>query len=267
VRLWVAVLSAFEFAECLFVALKSGLTNPMAGLGVVVLDTLADCVEVAKLELGFGVAMIGGPAIPRGGLRVAEWDALPGVIEVGQLLLGFGKVLGCGQTIPMGSFGVALRDPFSFAIHEAEVVLRPREAAMGGALAPRESFSEVVGCIVAKTQVGLRIGVALLGCLALPLGSLGVVVRQTLTCVVHRAEEVLGLGVALLAGKPEAGSGFGEVARVEVGDSLLVMRIGGCVGSIAAAAGDDAGARGMQRQRAPCRDVLQARLNFIFHAR
>ena len=82
-NLWVAVLAALEFAECLFVALKGGLTSPVAGLGVVVLDALADGVEVAELELGFGVAVIGGFAIPRGGLRVAEWDALAEVVEVG----------------------------------------------------------------------------------------------------------------------------------------------------------------------------------------
>jgi hypothetical protein len=54
----------------------------MAGLDVVVLYALADGVEVAELELGFGVAVIGGLAIPRGGLRIAEWDALTNVLEV-----------------------------------------------------------------------------------------------------------------------------------------------------------------------------------------
>jgi hypothetical protein len=41
-ELWVAVLAALEFAQCLFVALKSGLTNPVARLSVVVLYALAD---------------------------------------------------------------------------------------------------------------------------------------------------------------------------------------------------------------------------------
>ncbi len=115
---------------------------------------------------------------PRGGLCVAKWDALAGVVEVGQLLLGFGKVLGGGQAIPVCSFGVALRDAFSFAIHEAEVVLCPGEVTVGGALAPGEGFWEVVVCVVAEAEVGLRVGVALLGGLALPVGRLGVVLRQ-----------------------------------------------------------------------------------------
>jgi hypothetical protein len=55
------------------------------------LDALADGIKMAELELGFGVAVIGGLAIPRGGLRVAQWDALANVVELSQLLLGFGK--------------------------------------------------------------------------------------------------------------------------------------------------------------------------------
>ena len=169
------------------------------------------------------------------------------------------------QAIPVGSFGVALRDAFPFAIHEAEVVLRPGEVTVGGALAPGESFREVVGRVVAEAEIGLRVGVALLGGLALPVGGLGVVLRQALTRVVHRAEEVLRFGVALLGGESEAGCGFGEVAGVVVGDGLPVVRVGGCIGGIAAAAGDDAGARGMERQRGAGRDVLQAGFGFIFH--
>src|SRR5580698_11664990 len=107
--LWIAVLATLEFADCLFVALKGGLTGPVAGLGVVVLDALAEGVEVAELKLGFGVAVIGCLAIPRGGLRVAEGNALANVVKVSQFLLGFGKVLVGGQAIPVGSFGVALR--------------------------------------------------------------------------------------------------------------------------------------------------------------
>ncbi len=45
--LWVAVLAPLEFAECLFVPLKGGLTNPVAGLGVVMLYALANSGEVA----------------------------------------------------------------------------------------------------------------------------------------------------------------------------------------------------------------------------
>ena len=72
VGLWVAILAALEFAECLFVALESGLAGPVAGLGVVVLDPLAEAVEMAELELGFGVALIRGLAIPSSSLRIAE---------------------------------------------------------------------------------------------------------------------------------------------------------------------------------------------------
>jgi len=53
------------------VALEGSLTDPVARLGVVVLDALAGGVEVAKLELSFSVALICGLAIPRGGLRIA----------------------------------------------------------------------------------------------------------------------------------------------------------------------------------------------------
>ena len=74
VGLWIAVFAALEFAKCLLVALEGGLSNPVSRLGVVVLDALAGGVEMPKLELGFGVAMIGGLAIPRGGLRIAERD-------------------------------------------------------------------------------------------------------------------------------------------------------------------------------------------------
>ncbi len=63
-RLWVAVLAALELAECLFMALVGGLTSPMAGLGIVVFDTLTDVVEMTELELGFGVAEIGSLAVP-----------------------------------------------------------------------------------------------------------------------------------------------------------------------------------------------------------
>ena len=55
-------------------ALEGSLTNPVPGLSVVVLYSLADCVEVAKLELGFCITVISGLAIPRGSLSVAERD-------------------------------------------------------------------------------------------------------------------------------------------------------------------------------------------------
>src|ERR1700678_377798 len=222
---------------------------------------------MAELELGFGVAVIGGLAIPRGGLRVAERDALARVVEVSQLLLSFGKVLGGSESIPVGSFCVALRDAFTFAIHEAEVVLRPGEVAVSSALAPCESIGEVVGCIVSEAEVSLRIRVALFGGLKLPVGGLGIVLRETLTGVVHRAEKVLRLGMALLGSESKRGCRPAEVSGVIVGDSLPVVRVGGCVGGIPAAAGDDAGAsRGMERQRAAGRDVLQAGLGSILHA-
>ena len=83
VKLWVAVLAALQFAQCLFVALKSSLTNPVAGLSVIMLYPLANCVEVAKLELRFCIALISGLAVPRGSLSVAERDALTHVVEVG----------------------------------------------------------------------------------------------------------------------------------------------------------------------------------------
>jgi hypothetical protein len=75
-------------------------------------------------------------------------------------------------------------------------------------------LQEVVRCVVAEAEVGLRVGMALLGGLALPVGGFGVVLRQALARVVHRAQEVLRLGVALLGGEPEAGCGFGEVAAL-----------------------------------------------------
>ena len=138
---------------------------------------------------------------------------------------------------------------------------------MRSALAPCESFSEVVRSVVPKAEVCLRVGVTLFGGLALPVGSLRVVLRQTLTGVVHRTQEVLRLGVALLSSTPESRSSFNEVAGVVVGGSLPVVRVGSCVRGIAAAAGDDAGARGVERQRGAGRDVLQTAFGFIFHGR
>lgn len=64
-------------------ALDSGLTNPVAGLDVVVLDALADGVEVTELELRFRVAVIGGLPIPCGSQCMAERDALARVVEIG----------------------------------------------------------------------------------------------------------------------------------------------------------------------------------------
>ena len=121
--------------------------------------------------------------------------------------------------------------------------------------------------VEAEAEVGLRVGVSLLGGLALPVGCLGVVLRQALTSVVHRAEKVLRFGVALLGGEQKTGSGFGKVAGVVVGDGLPVVRVGGGVGGVAAAAGDDAGARGVERQRGVGGDVLQAGFGFIVHSR
>lgn len=164
----------------------------------------------------------------------------------------------------MGSICVALRDPFPFAIHEAQVVLRPGEVTVSSALAPCESFNKVIVGVVAEAEVGLGVGVALLCGFALPIGGLGVVLWQAPTRVVQGAEEVLRLGMALLGGESEAGCGFGEVAGVVVSDSLPVVRVRGRVGCIAAAAGDDARARGMERQSAAGRDVLQAGFGFIF---
>jgi hypothetical protein len=71
-RLWVAVFAAFEFALGLVVALKGGLADPVAGLGVVGFDALSGGVEVGELELGFGVALLSGAAIPLGGFGVVE---------------------------------------------------------------------------------------------------------------------------------------------------------------------------------------------------
>src|SRR6185437_3506873 len=116
--LWVAVRAALQFSECLFMALKSGLANPVPGLGVVVFHSLADSIEMAELELSLGVPVLCCLAIPGGGLRIAKRDSLAGVVEVSQLLLGFREVLSGGQTIPVGSFGVALRNALPFAIHE-----------------------------------------------------------------------------------------------------------------------------------------------------
>jgi hypothetical protein len=90
-------------------------------------------------------------------------------------------------------------------------------------------------------------------------------VRQALAPVVHDAEDVLRLGVALLGGEAESGCGFSEVAGVVVGDGLPVVRVGGCVRGIAAPAGDDARARGMEAERAADGDVLESAFGSIFH--
>jgi hypothetical protein len=75
---------------------------------------------------------------------------------------------------------------------------------------------------------------------------MGVVVRHALALVVHGAEDVLRLGVALFGGELEASCGLSEVASVVVDDGLPVVRVGGCVSDVAAASGDDAGARGVE---------------------
>ena len=71
--------------------------------------------------------------------------------------------------------------------------------------------------------------------------------------------------MALLGSEPEAGCGFSEIAIVIVGDALQIVRIGGSVSSVAAAAGDDAGARRTEGQRRARGNVLQTGLGFIFH--
>ena len=63
VGLRVAVIAAFDFAERIFVSLLCGHASPVSIVRVVVLDAEAHIVEVTKLELSPGAALIRSAAI------------------------------------------------------------------------------------------------------------------------------------------------------------------------------------------------------------
>lgn len=63
VGLWVTVIAAVDFAEGIFVSLLCGHASPVSILRVVVLDAEAHIVEVTKLELSPGAALLRSAAI------------------------------------------------------------------------------------------------------------------------------------------------------------------------------------------------------------
>src|SRR4051812_10677982 len=229
------------------------------------LNTLSRSIKMAELELGLRIPLIGGPAIPPCRLRVAERNALANIIKIGQLLLCLRKVLRGGQAVPVRSLGVALLNAFAFAIHQSDVVLRPCKIAVRGSLAPCKGLRKVIRRVVAKAEISLSVGVPLLRGLALPVGSLCVILRQALPRVVHRAQQILRPRMALLSSKPEPRRSLREVACVVVADALLVVRVRGRIGRIAAPPRNDAGARRMQRQRRPRRNMLQTAFGLVIH--
>ena len=157
--LWVTVIAAVDFADGIFVSLLRGLAGPVSILRVVVLDPEAHIVEVTKLELSSGAALLCSAAIPLRGLGIAARYALAKVVKVREPLLSVSKALRCRQPIPVRSFGFAGGDSFSFLIHEAEVVLCPGQIPIGGALAPFKRAGEVASARTPEAQIGQGIHV------------------------------------------------------------------------------------------------------------
>jgi len=64
IGLWVTVIAAVDFADGIFVSLLCGHASPMSILRVVLLDAEAHIVEVTKLKLSPGAALLRSAPIP-----------------------------------------------------------------------------------------------------------------------------------------------------------------------------------------------------------
>src|SRR6266446_6526246 len=103
------------------------------------------------------------------------------------------RVVRDGKAQPLvGPHVVGRRDALAEAVHESDIVLRPRIALLGGA--------------------------------QIPVRRRGMVARHALAAPVHRAKQGLGLGVALLGERPPDGDRRREIlALVGAGRALQVL--------------------------------------------
>ena len=85
--LWVTVSAAVDFADGIFVSLLCGHAGPVSILRVIVLDAQSHIVEVTKLELSRGVALLRRAAIPERGLHIVARHAVSKIVKVCQPLL------------------------------------------------------------------------------------------------------------------------------------------------------------------------------------
>ena len=105
--LWIPVESRrHDFAHSIFVSLLCGHAGPVSILCVVLLDAEAHVVEVSKLELRPGAALLRSSAIPFCGMGIVARYALAKVVKVSEPLLRVRKSLRRCQSIPVRGFGI-----------------------------------------------------------------------------------------------------------------------------------------------------------------
>ena len=129
--LWVAVIAPHDFADGIFVSLLRGLAGPVSILRVVVLDAEAHIVEVSKLELSPGAALLRGAAIPLRGLGIVARYALAKLVKVGEPLLRLCKSLRCCEPIPVGRKDVIFCKPLLCGRRHRRRGRRSLEARLG----------------------------------------------------------------------------------------------------------------------------------------
>ena len=127
----VAVIAAVDFAHRIFVSLLCGLAGPVSILRVVVLDAEAHIVEVSKLELSSGAALLRGAAIPLRGLGIVARYALAKLVKVGEPLLRLCKSLRCCEPIPVGRKDVIFCKPLLCGRRHRRRGRRSLEARLG----------------------------------------------------------------------------------------------------------------------------------------
>ena len=85
----------------------------------------------AEVELGRGIAVVGGLPIPLPRLGVVLRDAFALAVHGAEDGLGAGVALVGGLSKPLHHLGVVLREAVAMAVHEAEVVLGAGIALLG----------------------------------------------------------------------------------------------------------------------------------------
>ena len=106
-----------------FVALGGCFGVPIEGLVEVGLHAFAGFVAVAKIELGSGVALIGGLAVPRDGLCEVEGDAAAFLIEGAEDKLSVNEPGGGGFFEPAGGGREVLTNAFTLGQEDPDFVL------------------------------------------------------------------------------------------------------------------------------------------------
>ena len=171
---------------------------------------------------------------PQRGCRVAG-DAAAFAVDPAQRALGAGLALVGRGLVPAQRGGVVALDALPVGVEDAQAVLRHREPLLRGQRGPVRGLHVVLRHAAADQrhvgQVALCGGLALVGCLAVPLGGLLEVARDALALLVQEAEVGLRTRVALLGGLAEparGGDGIGGDAipsQVHVGERQLGIAI------------------------------------------